>query len=92
MKNKELQEIQEQYCSSYDKRKLCSYDVEFIDSDTKPLIHQASRFWFFMKGKALQFTTKQQLDIKGTVLFCGEGNGTPLQYSCLENPMDGGTW
>ena len=30
-------------------------------------------------------------------LFCcplgflgGEGNGTPLQYSCLENPMDGG--
>ena len=25
------------------------------------------------------------------LLFClGEGNGTPLQYSCLENPMDGG--
>ena len=22
----------------------------------------------------------------------GEGNGTPLQCSCLENPMDGGTW
>ena len=22
----------------------------------------------------------------------GEGNGTPLQYSCLENPMDGGGW
>ena len=22
----------------------------------------------------------------------GEGNGTPLQYSCLENPMDGGDW
>ena len=25
-------------------------------------------------------------------LFNGEGNGTPLQYSCLENPMDGGAW
>ena len=31
-------------------------------------------------------------------MFCfqrfsvGEGNGTPLQYSCLENPMDGGPW
>ena len=25
-------------------------------------------------------------------LFIGEGNGTPLQYSCLENPMDGGAW
>ena len=22
----------------------------------------------------------------------GDGNGTPLQYSCLENPMDGGAW
>ena len=23
---------------------------------------------------------------------CGEGNGNPLQCSCLENPMDGGAW
>ena len=23
---------------------------------------------------------------------CREGNGTPLQYSCLENPMDRGAW
>ena len=36
-----------------------------------------------------------------SVLYCilfinasmsGEGNGTPLQYSCLENPMDGEAW
>ena len=25
-------------------------------------------------------------------IFNREGNGTPLQYSCLENPMDGGAW
>ena len=25
-------------------------------------------------------------------LTIGEGNGTPLQYSCLENPMHGGAW
>ena len=25
-------------------------------------------------------------------MHIGEGNGTPLQYSCLENPMDGGAW
>ena len=25
-------------------------------------------------------------------MYVGEGNGTPLQYSCLENPMDGGAW
>ena len=24
--------------------------------------------------------------------YSGEDNGTPLQYSCLENPMDGGAW
>ena len=26
------------------------------------------------------------------VFVYGEGNGTPLQYSCLKNPMDGGAW
>ena len=31
------------------------------------------------------------------ILWCvgvctGEGTGAPLQYSCLENPMDGGAW
>ena len=26
------------------------------------------------------------------VMDLGENNGTPLQYSCLENPMDGGAW
>ena len=26
------------------------------------------------------------------VIWQGEGNGTPLQYSCLENPTDGGAW
>ena len=26
------------------------------------------------------------------LLFVGEGNGTRLQSSCLENPMDGGAW
>ena len=30
---------------------------------------------------------------KGVRQGCiGEGNGTPLQYSCLENPMDRGAW
>ena len=29
---------------------------------------------------------------QGLVSHSREGNGTPLQYSCLENPMDGGAW
>ena len=31
-------------------------------------------------------------DICIPMIDSGEGNGTPLQYSCLENPMDGGAW
>ena len=30
--------------------------------------------------------------IPGSGRSSGEGNGNPLQYSCLENPMDGGSW
>ena len=30
--------------------------------------------------------------IPGQEDLLGEGNGNPLQYSCLENPMDGGAW
>ena len=30
--------------------------------------------------------------IPGLGRFPGEGNGNPLQYSCLENPMDRGPW
>ena len=30
--------------------------------------------------------------IPGSGRSPGEGNGTPLQYSCLENPMDRGAW
>ena len=30
--------------------------------------------------------------MRGLALESGEGNGTPRQYSCLQNPMDGGAW
>ena len=30
--------------------------------------------------------------IPGSGRSPGEGNGNPLQYSCLENPMNGGAW
>ena len=30
--------------------------------------------------------------IAGLGRSSGEGNGNPLQYSCLENPMDRGAW
>ena len=30
--------------------------------------------------------------VSGSGRSAGEGNGNPLQYSCLENPMDKGAW
>ena len=35
---------------------------------------------------------KMMLIWDALVILFREGNGTPLQYSCLENPMDGGAW
>ena len=35
---------------------------------------------------------KKAAKILGWTVKLGEGNGTPLQSSCLENPVDGGAW
>ena len=37
-------------------------------------------------------TDSTSLNLKTPNQVAGEGNGTRLQYSCLENPMDGGAW
>jgi len=42
------------------------------------LIINVMESWYFKLGRAASLH--------------GEGKGTPLQYSCLENPMDGGAW
>ena len=41
-------------------------------------------------GKASAYNAGDPGSIPGSGRFSGEGNGNPLQYSCLENPMDGG--
>ena len=43
-------------------------------------------------GKASAYNTGDLGVITGLGSSPGEGNGNPLQYSCLENPMDRGTW
>ena len=42
--------------------------------------------------KASAYSARDLDSIPGLGRSPGEGNGNPLQYSCLENPMDGGTW
>ena len=43
-------------------------------------------------GKASACNAGDPGSIPGLRRSPGEGNGNPLQYSCLENPMDGGAW
>ena len=43
-------------------------------------------------GKASVYNAGDLGSIPGSRRSPGEGNGNPLQYSCLENPMDRGAW
>ena len=40
----------------------------------------------------LRFETTKRLHFDFSLSCIGEGNGNPLQCSCLENPRDGGAW
>ena len=42
--------------------------------------------------KASAYNVRDLGLIPGLGRFTREGNGNPLQYSCLENPMGGGAW
>ena len=41
---------------------------------------------------SLESDTTERFHFHFLLSFIGEGNGNPLQCSCLENPMDGGAW
>ena len=43
-------------------------------------------------GKASAYNAGDPDSIPGCGRSPGEGNGNPLQYFCLGNPMDGGAW
>ena len=53
-------------------------------------------FKYFSSGgsevKAFSSNEGDLGSIPGSGRSPGEGNGNPLQYPCLENPMDGGAW
>ena len=58
------------------------------------LVSSYRKNWTFREVQWLRLHTSTVVGVglipfQGTV---GEGNGTPLQYSCLENPVDGGAW
>ena len=61
---------------------------------------QTSPHWFLLTGPDLYSLHKtlfvllynKTQFVLFTILWPAEGNGNPLQYACLENPMDGGAW
>ena len=53
-------------------------------------MNQALNFPGDSDGKASVYNEGDLGSIPGSGRFPGEGNGNPFQYSCLENPMDGG--
>ena len=59
----------------------------FFRQKTKVGCHFLLQGIFLIQGLELGFLHFRQIQSHQV-----EGNGTPLQYSCLENPMDGGAW
>ena len=53
-------------------------------------MNSANNYMSLEENSELQ--TSQHLNFSLLDPSNGEGNGTPLQYSCLENPMDKGAW
>ena len=61
----------------------------------KSLLSGVRTLPWWLSGKESTWTAGDARDvgvIPGSGRFPGEGNGNPLQYSCLENPMDRGVW
>ena len=76
---------------------VTSYKWNQCLSEPNVYWHAFLRLTYYMAYKqivlsffSLCFTACSQLYILYTVVCIGEDDGTPLQYSCLENPMDGG--
>ena len=62
---------------------------EYI-KETKASLSPISKILFFIGGREKHGDLSTDLfQYSG---YLREGNGKPLQYSCLENPMDGGAW
>ena len=70
-----------------------TYDTSILSEEVTNIGVPGSQKWHPCNSvkKILPTGAHQKfLDVFRT--YFGEGNGTLLQYSCLENPMDGGAW
>ena len=61
-------------------------------SPKKSVFEVAFQFLGGSDGKVSAYNVRDPGSIPGLERSLGEGNSRPLQYSCLENPMDKGAW
>ena len=59
---------------------------------TRPSVLLHTSFPGGSDGEVSAYNAGDPGSIPGLGRSPAEGNGNPLQYSCLENPKDGGTW
>ena len=74
---------------------LVTYTMTIFTVFYKVFKNLVPKPWDFPSGlfsKASAFNAGDPGLIPASGTSSEEGNGNPLQYSCLENPMDGGTW
>ena len=69
------------------------YTMEYYSAIKKNAFESILMRWMNLEP-IIQIEASQKEENKYCILthIYGEGNGTPLQYSCLENPMDRGAW
>ena len=74
-------------------RIFCNTTVqEYQFFSAQPYLWSISHFPGGSDDKVSAYKVGDLCSIPGLGRSPGEGNGNPLQYSCLENPMDGGVW
>ena len=71
---------------------LCNFSIDVKSIPLKNVLNLLRDFPGGSDGKASAYNAGDPGLIPGSGKSSGEGNGNPLQYSYLENPMDGGAW
>ena len=85
------------YCIIFKSTSLTKIDKRRYDTAFWKIIQCKEKLiilWTKVKNTPGNFINAYDIDIKYETLgsLLAEGNGNTLQYSCLENPMDGGAW